>query len=100
MSLYMAGARMITYYPVSIVVHSMGLNITLQSYNGSMDFGLIACRQAMPDLAQLAKYMVQAHQELQRLTPKIAAEDVVAKPAAKRATKAAAKRKARATSAA
>ena len=99
-ALYMAGAKMITYYPVSIVVHSMGLNITLQSYNGSMDFGLIACRKAMPDLAQLAKYMVQAHQELQRLTPKIAAEDVVAKPAAKRATKAAAKRKARATSAA
>ena len=70
----------------------MGLNVTLQSYNGSMDFGLIACRKAMPDLPELAKYMVQAHQELLRLTPKteasdVVAKDVVARPATKPAVK-------------
>ena len=69
-ALYMAGAKMLTYYPVSIVMHSMGLNVTVQSYNGSLDWGLIACRKAMPDLPELAKYMMASHQELLKLTPK------------------------------
>ena len=68
-ALYMAGGRMLTYYPVSIVVHSMGLNVTVQSYNGNLDWGLIACRRAMPDLPELAKYMQAAHAELLKLTP-------------------------------
>ena len=39
-ALYLAGAKMLTYYPVSIAVHSVALNITVQSYNGSLDYGL------------------------------------------------------------
>lgn len=62
--LYMAGARMATYFPVSIVVHGIALNITVQSYNGMLDFGLIACRRAMPDLREFAGFMADAHQEL------------------------------------
>ena len=34
MTLYMAGARMVHYYPVSIPYHGTGLNITVQSYAG------------------------------------------------------------------
>ena len=71
-ALYMAGAKMLTYYPVSMVVHSMALNVTVQSYNGSLDWGLIACRKAMPDLPELAKYMLAAHAELLKLTPVVA----------------------------
>ena len=71
-ALYMAGAKMLTYYPVSIVSHSLGLNVTVQSYNGSLDWGLIACRKAMPDLPELAKYMMAAHRELLKLTPVVA----------------------------
>ncbi len=67
-ALYMAGAKMLTYYPVSIVMHSLALNVTVQSYNGSLDFGLIACRKAMPDLPELARYMKAAHRELLKLT--------------------------------
>ena len=77
MALYMAGAKMLTYYPVSIVSHSLGLNVTVQSYNGSLDFGLIACRKAMPDLPELAKYMMAAHRELLKLTPVVVVEKVV-----------------------
>ncbi len=32
--LYFAGARIISYYPVSIPSHGMALNVTVQSYNG------------------------------------------------------------------
>jgi WS/DGAT/MGAT family acyltransferase len=52
--LYMAGAKMITNYPTSIVVHGMALNITVQSYDQSLDFGLIADAAAMPDVSELA----------------------------------------------
>ncbi|OYU98220.1 MAG: wax ester/triacylglycerol synthase family O-acyltransferase, partial [Burkholderiales bacterium PBB5] len=36
--LYMAGARMLSNHPTSIVVHGMALNITVQSYDQQMDF--------------------------------------------------------------
>ena len=81
-ALYMAGAKMLTYYPVSIVAHSLGLNVTVQSYNGNLDFGLIACRKAMPDLPELAKYMMAAHAELLKLTPAAALAAVLASTAA------------------
>jgi diacylglycerol O-acyltransferase / wax synthase len=53
MPLYLAGARLLHNYPVSIVTHGLGLNITVQSYNGQMEVGVIACRKAMPDAAGL-----------------------------------------------
>ena len=74
MALYMAGAKMLTYYPVSIVTHSLALNVTVQSYNGSLDFGLIACRKAMPDLPELARYMQKSYDELMQVTPVVKAE--------------------------
>jgi len=64
MPLYLAGAKMLNYYPVSIVTHGAALNITLESYNGSLDFGLVACRKAVPDLPDLAGMLVAAHCEL------------------------------------
>jgi diacylglycerol O-acyltransferase len=63
-TLYFAGAKQISTYPVSIPYHGMGLNITLQSYNGWLDFGLIACRRMMPDIPDLARYMQAAHADL------------------------------------
>jgi WS/DGAT/MGAT family acyltransferase len=62
--LYLAGARMTTYFPVSIVVHGVALNITVQSYDGNLDFGLIACRRAVPDIRDLARMMTESHEEL------------------------------------
>jgi WS/DGAT/MGAT family acyltransferase len=62
--LYLAGARMRTYWPLSIVEHGLGLNITVESYSGSLDFGLVACRQSIPDLDALAAAMSDAFEEL------------------------------------
>ena len=55
MPLYAAGARMRTYWPLSIVEHGMGLNITVVSYCGALDFGLVAARSAVPDVRKLAR---------------------------------------------
>ncbi len=78
MPLYLAGAKMVTNFPVSIVAHGLALNITVQSYNGSLDFGLIACRRAVPDVANLGVLMSQAHQQLLGLARASHAENKVA----------------------
>lgn len=60
--LYLAGARLLHNYPVSIVTHGLGLNITVQSYNGQMEVGVITCRKAMPDAAALTRALQAALQ--------------------------------------
>ena len=52
--LYFAGAKLDNYIPVSIVTDGMGLNITVHSYLDRLDFGLIAARELVPDLWDLA----------------------------------------------
>jgi WS/DGAT/MGAT family acyltransferase len=66
--MYLAGARMRTCWPLSIVEHGMGLNITVVSYCGALDFGLVAARRAMTDVHVLARALEDAHAELLRLT--------------------------------
>ena len=65
--LYMAGAKMISNYPTSIVVHGLALNITVQSYDQSLDFGLMADAQAMPDVRELADAITIAFDDLRAL---------------------------------
>ena len=65
--LYIAGARLLSFYPASIVTHGLALNITVQSYNGSLDFGLIACAKAMPDVGKLAQQVRVAFAEFAAL---------------------------------
>lgn len=72
-ALYMAGARMTCNYPTSIVVHGMGLNITVQSYDRQMDFGLMADAQAMPDVRNLADALRVAYDDLCLLDAELSA---------------------------
>lgn len=79
--LYMAGAHMLTNYPTSIVVHGMALNITVQSYDQSLDFGLMADAAAMPDVADLADALRIAFDDLRALPrPGEAGDDDTAEP--------------------
>jgi diacylglycerol O-acyltransferase / wax synthase len=65
--LYLAGARMRSYYPLSIVVHGLALNITVHSYADSLDIGIVACAAALPDLHPLAAALAAEHEELKVL---------------------------------
>lgn len=107
MQLYMAGAKLKSYYPVSIVAHGLALNITIHSYAGSLDYGFIAAKEQVPKLAYLIKCLLAAHQELMAVAIHAAAamgaaETSVAKkpvakkkPIAKKSPGVAAKRKTR-----
>lgn len=64
--LYVAGARLEAYYPLSIVTHGLGLNITAQSYAGHLDIGFTACRAAVPDPGRLSHAVERALETLER----------------------------------
>lgn len=53
MPLYFLGVRLLSSFPFGPIFHGSGLNITALSYDGKLDFGLIACRELVPDLAEL-----------------------------------------------
>ena len=53
--LYMAGGKMLTFHPMSIVVHGVALNITIQTYAGQVDFGVIADKRVMPQVRDLTE---------------------------------------------
>ena len=63
--LYLAGAELLAYYPVSAVADGQGLNITVMSYRDTLYFGLVACRQLVPDLEVMAGFL---RDELDALT--------------------------------
>jgi WS/DGAT/MGAT family acyltransferase len=55
--IYCAGARMEAIYPVSVITDGMGLNITVMSYDGNLNFGIVADRDVMPDLGKMARWL-------------------------------------------
>ena len=57
--LYLGRAPMLHYYPISTIVEGQGVNITVQSYCDTLDFGLVACRELVPDLEELADLLVE-----------------------------------------
>jgi hypothetical protein len=66
--LYVGGLRMTGYWPLSIVEHGVGLNITLMSYAGKLCLGLTAARCAVPDVQILAGDFLGAFEELRSCT--------------------------------
>lgn len=99
--LYVAGARLVHFYPVSIATDYVGLNMTGFSYNDTLWICAVSCRNMMPDPEFFAQCLNNNFQELlkavsehQRHVAKMngaAQTSVAAKPAAKKARKAVAK---------
>jgi diacylglycerol O-acyltransferase / wax synthase len=64
--LYFRGARLEALFPMSIPVHGQALNITCNSYAGTMCFGFTGCRDTLPSLQRLAVYCGEALDELEQ----------------------------------
>lgn len=67
--LHFRGWRAEAVYPLSIPFHGHGLNITVHSYAGALNFGFIGCRDAIPHLQRLAVYSGEALEELEATLP-------------------------------
>lgn len=64
--LYWNGARLEGMYPLSIPTAGQALNITVTSYAGQMEFGLIGCRRSLPHLQRLLPALDEALAELEK----------------------------------
>lgn len=64
--LYFNGSRLEATFPVSIPIHGMALNITLQSYAETINVGFVGCRDRLPHLQRLAVYTGEALEELEK----------------------------------
>jgi WS/DGAT/MGAT family acyltransferase len=62
--LFTSGAVLQHFYPVSTIVEGQGLNITVQSYRGGLDFGVISCRELVPDAWTIVDHLADALDEL------------------------------------
>ncbi|WP_067132008.1 WS/DGAT/MGAT family O-acyltransferase [Microtetraspora malaysiensis] len=68
--LYMCGARLLAHYPVSVITDvSGGINITVFSYDGSLDVGIVVDRDMVPDVWDFIDYLRDALDELSRTNP-------------------------------
>ena len=56
-------------YPISLLVGSMGLNLTIVSRHDNVDFGIIACRKTVPHAQHLLGYLEDALCELESQVP-------------------------------
>jgi diacylglycerol O-acyltransferase / wax synthase len=62
--LYMAGARLVAFAPISIAIDGLGLNVTAFSYHGMMWLCAVACRDMLPDPAFFAECLRSSFQGL------------------------------------
>jgi diacylglycerol O-acyltransferase len=62
--LYCAGAEMVAYHPFGPVIDGACVNVTAMSYRDQIGFGLLGCRDAVPDIEVLAHYIPEAMTEL------------------------------------
>jgi WS/DGAT/MGAT family acyltransferase len=64
--LYCSGARVIAVYPMGPILEGAGLNLTVLSNMGNVDFGAIACREMVPELWDIADGFAEAVTELRK----------------------------------
>ncbi len=62
--LYFAGGRLISIFPLGPIFDGVGLNITAVSSAATLDIGLVACPDQLPDLWNLASGLRPALEEL------------------------------------
>lgn len=81
-TLFVAGGRMTHFYPVSIPYHGCGLNITVQSYAGALDFGVTACSRlvSQEEADELVGYLREAILDIAKLPVEVDSEEKKVEP--------------------
>jgi WS/DGAT/MGAT family acyltransferase len=84
--LYSAGARVVANYPMGPINDGAGLNITVLSYMNQLDFGVVTCRDLIPDAWAIADGLGGALAELHKRAESPAKKARAAKKATNRTT--------------
>ncbi len=65
--LYMVGRKLLDIYPIAFLPKGHGLAVAVFSYNGHLDFGLLADFDTIPDIDVISSGITESVQELVRL---------------------------------
>jgi diacylglycerol O-acyltransferase len=66
--MYFRSAEVVEVYPVNTLPPAVSLSMTVCSYAGTLFFGLVGGRTAIPDLQKLTVYLDEAYQEFRALS--------------------------------
>jgi len=87
--LYLAGAELVAAYPMGPIMDGAGLNITVMSYRGNVDFGFLASTELVPDVWDVAGAVTTAFDEIKeaagRADPTLVKRPAPVTPTRKRA---------------
>jgi hypothetical protein len=64
-TLYWNGAKLDAIFPISIPTEYQALNITCLSYADHLEFGLVGCRLAVPEMQTILDYLEDSLRELE-----------------------------------
>ena len=64
---YFHGAKLEVIYPLSVLMGTVGLNITLLSCGDTLGVGLLACPDTVPNLEKVAVYLGEAFREFRQM---------------------------------
>jgi diacylglycerol O-acyltransferase len=67
--MYFRGAEVLEAYPMSALPPAVALNMTVCSYAGTLFFGLVGGRTALPDLHRLTQLLDAAYRQFRDLRP-------------------------------
>jgi diacylglycerol O-acyltransferase len=65
--MYFKGAAVLEAYPVTTLPPGVALNMTVSSYAGTLYFGLVGGRSAIPDLQRLTEHLLAAYREFLKM---------------------------------
>ena len=51
-------------YPIGPIIEGVGLNVTVASYEGTLYFGMLGCRELVPEVAHFGDLVTDAFAEL------------------------------------
>ncbi|MCD9625030.1 WS/DGAT/MGAT family O-acyltransferase [Rhabdothermincola salaria] len=64
--IYLGGAKALRLYPMGPVAESMGLNLTVMSYDGHLDIGLLTASALVPDAWEVVEHVEAAYAALRQ----------------------------------
>jgi diacylglycerol O-acyltransferase len=76
--MYFKDSQMLAAYPISTITPGGGVNITMVTYNGDANIGLVCCNNNIDSLEPLARYCIDAFDMLEKCIddPNLNIEDI------------------------
>ena len=63
-TLWCAGSKLVAWYPIGPIIEGVGLNVTVASYMSTLYAGLLACRELVPEVDDVAAHLSDGFGEL------------------------------------